>query len=120
MEPLFPASAEVLYARARLEHDAGDAAEARRRYEKLLAAHSAHADGHNGLGVLLLAQSQQEAALEHFERCLAADAGHRQGLANAADVLRRLDRLERAAGLLRRLLKLEPETARRVCGSPAP
>jgi tetratricopeptide (TPR) repeat protein len=108
IEALFPQAPDALYGRARLEQEAGDAEEARRRYAKLLAAYPDHAHGHNSLGVLL-ASSDPARALEHFERCLAADPQHRQALGNAARVLRAQGKFERAASLLQRLLKLDPQ-----------
>jgi len=85
------------------------------RAEQVLRAEVAHypqsANAHNTLGVALVSQAKQAAALAAFRAALDLEPAHAEANANAANLLLTLDRPQEALPLAARALAANPEAA---------
>ena len=89
----------------------GDAPRAEQVLRAEVAQYPQSANAHNTLGVALVNQAKQAAALAAFRAALDLDPAHAEANANAANLLFRLDRPEEALPFADRALETHPELA---------
>ncbi len=102
--------------RAALEkHQAGDLAEAARRYRNILAQDPDHADALHLLGVLHHQQGDHARGVELMGRAIAVSPSIPAFHNNLAEAYRALGQYERAAGCCRMALQLLPDYPEALC-----
>src|SRR4051812_4217804 len=89
----------------------GEFAGAEQALRREIADHPEFADAHNTLGVALINQSRQEAALEAFGAALAIAPHHVEANNNAGNVLSAVGRMDEALPYLQRAVQNSPQLA---------
>jgi tetratricopeptide (TPR) repeat protein len=92
----------------------GRLAEARKICEQLLATYPGDAEVHNMAGVVAISEKRRSEALHHFDVAVKRDPNNVGYLNNLARLFIKVDRLELAAPVFLRILKLDPTHATAV------
>ena len=110
-KPTRPAALDGALRAAIAAHQAGQLADAERRYRTLLAVAPRHADALHFFGVLLHQQGQREAALSLIERALQIAPGYIDARNNLGNVQKELGRPVDAERSYRAVLAARPDFA---------
>jgi tetratricopeptide (TPR) repeat protein len=111
--PVTPATeaSEELFSLALEDEDAGRLAEAREKYEKILAVAPDHVDTLVNLGTLLFLAGHETAAASRYLQALAINPDHMEANYNLANLLEGQGQPDAAVLFYKKAIQLEPEFA---------